>query len=81
MVDKSKTIVTKVRRIVGLPKQVWVSAGAYSLNLPKDQDEFLIPTADIEGCSCLLALGNLEIIQDNVSVENQEREEEEEKEN
>lgn len=66
MVDKNDDV-TRVRRIVDLPRVGYVSAGAYSLDLPADQDEFLVPTADILGCSCLLELGNLELIPEQLS--------------
>ena len=60
---KEEVAKTRVRRIPDKPKRTYVSAGTYTLSLPADQDEFLIPTADlVQGCSCLLALGNLEII-------------------
>ena len=62
---KEEVATTRVRRIPDKPKRTYVSAGTYTLSLPADKDEFLIPTADlVQGCSCLLALGNLEIIPD-----------------
>ena len=44
---KEEVAKTRVRRIPDKPKRTYVSAGTYTLSLPADQDEFLIPTADL----------------------------------